>query len=269
MPHEQARHQEYAARLARLEEAIAREAEAVRYWESEAARHAVRLKERELRLRTVQERSSARDKALSRKTSAEQELRALDAIRQRLADLQDERARAEHEQGLYQQLRDAFGKNGVPLMIIEAVIPQLEARANDYLSRMTDGRMHLMLKTERQTQEGRAVETLEIEIADELGTRPYELYSGGESFRINFALRVALSEVLAQRAGAHLRTLFIDEGFGTQDADGRAKLIDILNVVQDRFDLILVITHIDELRDAFPLHIQVSKTPHGSRVSLG
>ncbi|MCS6836375.1 MAG: SMC family ATPase [Anaerolineae bacterium] len=269
LPHEQARQQEYAARLARLEEVIAREAEAVRRWEAEAARHVARLKERELRLRAVQECSSARDKAYSRLTTAQQELKALHAIREKRARLEEERARADHEQGLYQQLRDAFGKNGVPLMIIEAVIPQLEARANDYLSRMTDGRMHLMLKTERQTQEGKAVETLEIEIADELGTRPYELYSGGESFRINFALRVALSEVLAQRAGAHLRTLFIDEGFGTQDADGRAKLIDILNVVQDRFELILVITHIEELRDAFPLHIQVDKTPHGSRVSLG
>jgi len=268
LPHEQARQQEYAARLARLDEAIAREAEALRHWEAEAARHAARLKERELRLRALQERSSARDKARECLTAAQQGLKALEVTRQRRAELEEERVRADHEQGLYQQLRDAFGKNGVPLMIIEAVIPQLEVRANDYLSRMTDGRMHLMLKTERQTQEGKAVETLEIEIADELGTRPYEMYSGGESFRINFALRVALSEVLAQRAGAHLRALFIDEGFGTQDADGRSKLIDILNVVQDRFELILVITHIEELRDAFPLHIQVDKTPHGSRISL-
>jgi len=268
LPHEQARQQEYAARLARLDEAIAREAEALRHWEAEIARHAARMKERELRLRALQERSSARDKALSRLNVAQQELKALEVTRQRRAKVEEERIQADHQHSLYSELKKAFGKDGVPLMIIEAVIPQLEARANDYLSRMTDGRMHLMLKTERQTQEGKAVETLEIEIADELGTRPYEMYSGGESFRINFALRVALSEVLAQRAGAHLRALFIDEGFGTQDADGRSKLIDILNVIQDRFELILVITHIEELRDAFPVHVQVDKTPHGSRVSL-
>ncbi len=46
------------------------------------------------------------------------------------------------------------------------------------------------------------------------------MFSGGEAFRVNFAIRLALSEVLAQRAGARLQTLVIDEGFGSQDALG-------------------------------------------------
>jgi exonuclease SbcC len=111
-------------------------------------------------------------------------------------------------------------------------------------------------------------ETLDIQIADELGTRDYEMYSGGEAFRINFAIRVALSQMLARRAGAQLRTLFIDEGFGTQDADGRDRLIEAITAIQDNFDLILVITHIDELRDHFPVHVIVEKTQSGSRVSV-
>ena len=47
-------------------------------------------------------------------------------------------------------------------------------------------------------------ETLEIYISDEVGTRNYELYSGGEAFRVNFALRLALSRLLARRAGSKL-----------------------------------------------------------------
>jgi len=77
---------------------------------------------------------------------------------------------------------------------------------------------------------------------------------------------VALSQLLARRAGAHLRTLFLDEGFGTQDAEGRERLVEAITVVQDSFDLILVITHIDELRDSFPVHLVVEKTRGGSRV---
>jgi exonuclease SbcC len=94
------------------------------------------------------------------------------------------------------------------------------------------------------------------------------MYSGGEAFRVNFAIRIALSKMLARRAGAQLRTLFIDEGFGTQDEDGRNKLVEAITAIQGDFDLIMVITHIDELRDAFPVHIIVEKTPNGSRVAV-
>jgi DNA repair protein SbcC/Rad50 len=203
-----------------------------------------------------------------RRITAQQELKALDDQAARKTDLEARQAEDRQQEALYRELRQAFGKNGVPAMIIETVIPELESTANDLLSRMTDGRMHLRLNTQREKVTGGVAETLEIEIADELGTRGYELYSGGESFRVNFALRVALSQLLARRAGAHLRTLFIDEGFGTQDDSGRNKLVEAINAIQDEFSLILIITHIDDLRDSFPVHIAVDKTAAGSRFSI-
>jgi len=92
--------------------------------------------------------------------------------------------------------------------------------------------------------------------------------SGGETFRVNFAVRLALSEVLAQRSGARLQTLVIDEGFGSQDTLGRQRLIEAINMVSQDFEKILVITHIDELKDAFPSRIEVEKTDRGSRVRV-
>ena len=172
------------------------------------------------------------------------------------------------EKSIYEELRAAFGKNGVPAMIIEAAIPELEEEANLLLARMTEGRMNVRLDTQREKKTGGVAETLDILISDELGTRAYESYSGGEAFRVNFAIRVALSQMLARRAGAQLRTLFIDEGFGTQDDAGRQRLVEAINSVQDQFDLLLVITHIDDLRDAFPVQITVNKTPDGSRVTV-
>jgi exonuclease SbcC len=172
------------------------------------------------------------------------------------------------QQSLYEELKIAFGKNGVPAMIIESAIPELELLANDLLTRMTEGRMHLRLTTQTEKSDGGLRETLDIEIADDLGTRAYEMYSGGEAFRINFALRVGLSKLLARRAGAQLQTLFIDEGFGTQDEDGRSKLVEAINAVQDDFRLILVITHMEDLRDSFPVHVVVEKTSSGSMVSV-
>jgi len=111
-------------------------------------------------------------------------------------------------------------------------------------------------------------ETLEIQISDSAGMRDYEMFSGGEAFRVNFAIRLALSEVLAQRAGARLQTLVIDEGFGSQDAEGRQRLLEAINLVRQDFAKILVITHIDELKDAFPNRIEVEKTEMGSMVRV-
>jgi len=94
------------------------------------------------------------------------------------------------------------------------------------------------------------------------------MYSGGEAFRVNFAIRLALSEILAQRKGARLQTLVIDEGFGSQDALGRQRLIEAINLVRHDFAKILVITHLDELKDAFPTRIEVEKSDRGSTIRV-
>ncbi|KPL22048.1 MAG: hypothetical protein AMJ93_08100, partial [Anaerolineae bacterium SM23_84] len=172
------------------------------------------------------------------------------------------------ERGLYDELRVAFGKRGLQALIIETVIPELEEEANELLSRMTDGRMTVHFETQRDTKAGSTIETLDIKISDEHGARSYEMYSGGEAFRINFAIRIALSKLLARRAGAQLQTLIIDEGFGTQDTDGRQKLVEAINSIKEEFQRIIVITHIEELRDAFPVRIDVYKTAAGSQISL-
>ena len=200
--------------------------------------------------------------------AAEQKLAACEAlIKQREVKLAERKQWAD-EKGIYEELRLAFGKKGVPAMIIEAAIPEIEDEANALLTKITSGRMHLRFDTQRETVKGDTVETLEIKIADELGTRPYENYSGGEQFRVNFAIRIALSKLLARRAGAQLQTLVVDEGFGALDSTGRDKLVEAINAVQDDFQRILIITHLDELKDAFPVRIEVTKTANGSQIEV-
>ena len=206
--------------------------------------------------------------ARQRLGAAQQRLEACKALEQQQADKRKRRDELAAERSIYDELRIAFGVKGVPAMIIEAATPEIEAEANRLLARMTGGRMHLRFDTQRETLAGETRETLEIKIADELGTREYSLYSGGEAFRVNFAIRIALSKLLARRAGAQLQTLVIDEGFGTQDAQGRERLVEAINSIQDDFARVLVITHIDELKDAFPARIEVTKTPEGSVVEV-
>ena len=169
---------------------------------------------------------------------------------------------------IYKDLAQAFSKKGIQALLIEMALPEIEVEANRLLGRMTDNRMHVKIETQRETKKGDLLETLDINISDELGTRNYEMFSGGEAFRIDFALRIALSKLLARRAGAPLPTLVIDEGFGTQDSAGIEKLKEAINSIQDDFDKILVITHIEELRDAFPNRIDVVKTTQGSTLEV-
>jgi len=206
--------------------------------------------------------------AKARLGAAEQKLRALEAQAQLRETRRTERMQLAERKGVLEELREAFSKKGVPAMIIETAVPEIEAAANRLLGRITDGRMLLRFKMQRETQAGDVRETLEIEIADELGTRAYEMYSGGEAFRVNFAIRIALSQLLARRAGTQLHTLIIDEGFGVLDAVGRERLVEAINAVQDDFDRILVVTHIDELKDAFPARIEITKTPNGSEIAV-
>jgi len=223
------------------------------------------LEEQERLVQGLQEEESQARQALGAAQERLDRCRGLE--KEKEAKLAQEQEITE-EKTIYEELQLAFGKKGVQAMIIESALPELEEEANHLLSRMTDGRMHVRFETQRTTKKGETVETLEIEISDELGARSYELYSGGEAFRANFAIRIALSKLLARRAGARLETLIIDEGFGTQDTLGRERLIEAINSIQDDFALILVITHIEELRDAFPVRIDIFKTPEGSQISM-
>jgi exonuclease SbcC len=200
---------------------------------------------------------------------AKQKVEVLENLRARRKTLETERETLAQTIARYKQLEKAFGKDGVPALLIEQALPQIEAKANEILDRLTNGEMSVRFQTQKELKTSDALrETLDIQISDRAGTRDYEMYSGGEAFRANFAIRLALSEILAQRAGARLQTLVIDEGFGSQDTLGRQRLIEAINLVKRDFAKILVITHIDELKDAFPTRLEVEKTDLGSAVRV-
>lgn len=147
-------------------------------------------------------------------------------------------------------------RHGIPSEILKTFIPDLENEADRILQRLTGGSMSLRLPTTVEIKAGER-ERLEIEVRRHGAVRPYEGLSGGGKFRVDFACRVALSKVLARRAGRAVDCLIVDEGFGSQDPDGRERLFEAIEAVQGEFGLILVITHLDELLDRFPTRFEV------------
>ena len=198
----------------------------------------------------------------NRRLGAEQQkadrLKTMAATRPEIKALRQQAAK---DQQVYEKLTVAFSKDGIPALIIENAIPEIEEEANRILSQLTGNRTQITIEPLRNLKTGGTKETLDIHISDELGTRPYEMFSGGEAFRINFALRIALSKLLAHRAGTRLRSLIIDEGFGTQDSQGLEYLVEALQSIQDDFEKIIVVTHLERLKNAFPARIEVIKHP--------
>ena len=264
-------------RLARTEKSLGVRQESRAAVESQraaltgVAAELARLDIRGQEIKTQEAQRGAQERALiEQQIRHQQALDRCQMLKTQRAGTQQALTAARKEQEVHEQLTRAFGKRGVQALIIENAIPELQEEANRLLERLTDGDMSLYFDTVREGKSKKTgpIETLDINVSDNLGTRPLEMYSGGEGFRAAFALRIALSKLLARRAGARLQTLIIDEGFGTQDGKGREKLVDALNAIQADFEKIIVISHIDEMKDAFASRIEITKTPAGSQFTI-
>jgi exonuclease SbcC len=86
---------------------------------------------------------------------------------------------------------------------------------------------------------------------------PKAVISGGEEDVANLALRLAISQMIAERAGQPLSLLILDEIFGSLDEDRRGAVIDLLRSLADRFPQVILITHIDSVREGFDRVVRV------------
>lgn len=199
-------------------------------------------------------------------------LEAHEKKRKELEKLQKEQAKKISLQATelhdLQQVSTALGKNGIQALLIEDAIPEIEQEANELLSRLTENQATISIESLRDLKKGGTRETLDINISDSNGIRPYELFSGGEAFRIDFALRIAISKLLARRAGTSLQTLIIDEGFGSQDEEGLNRIMDALYNVQDDFEKVIIVSHLTAMKEQFPVHFYIHKDPNGSKVTV-
>ena len=103
---------------------------------------------------------------------------------------------------------------------------------------------------QRETLSGSATETLDIVVYTDGQEAPIETLSGGERFRADLALRLAIGKMLSRRSGTKTEMLAIDEGFGSQDATGQQAVVEAIASLTSVFDLILVISHVRSVADA-------------------
>ncbi|MBS3965640.1 MAG: SMC family ATPase [Truepera sp.] len=196
------------------------------------------------------------ESTLQRSGAAESELRRLaeqldkaKALRQEAAHLKTEHARYHT---LYQDLRS----NRFPDYLLARTQQQLAWRASDIVREVTQGRYDLVFE---------AGDYGVIDAWSGLGMRSARTLSGGETFIASLALALALSDTLAGHTA--LGALFLDEGFGTLDAETLDAVTGVLQALTANGRMVGVISHVAALTERLPARLLVQKGPEGSSLS--
>jgi DNA repair protein SbcC/Rad50 len=145
----------------------------------------------------------------------------------------------------------------------------LVAAANALLAGMSDRRYSLEHTGRRGTGETRG--GLSLLVRDDWSgeARDPATLSGGETFVVSLALALGLADVITQEAGgADLDTLFVDEGFGSLDADTLDDVMDTLDSLRDGGRVVGVVSHVAEMRDRISVQLLVTKSRRGSTLAV-
>jgi len=166
---------------------------------------------------------------------------------------------------IYSELSNAFGKDGIPLLIVENALAELQSEVMHQLNTLTDGTISVEFRTQKELKSGKTSDSLDIIVSDRSGSRDFNLYSGGEKMRIALAIRLGLSKLLSRRAGKKFDILIIDE-ISDLDSHGMGKFVDLIGTVAKEYKQIFVVSHLSDIKDRFSQVLQVVKDNNGSRI---
>jgi exonuclease SbcC len=142
---------------------------------------------------------------------------------------------------------------------------QVVAAANVRLAVVSSGRYELKRIDEGETRRQRAGLTLSVIDRHTGEERSPRSLSGGETFYTSLALALGLADVVkAEAGGVDLDTLFIDEGFGSLDAETLDQVLGVIDELRDRGRVVGIVSHVADLKDRVPERLAVRRLADGS-----
>ena len=155
------------------------------------------------------------------------------------------------QRNIHLELVKAFGPTGIPTLVLENCLTELQQYLDHYMNILSDGKIHVTFQTiKTNVTTAKTSETLAIMVSDINGERDIALYSGGETIRIYLAIRLALAKLLYLKSGQKLGLLIIDEISDLDDA-GLLAFVELLKCIEVEFEQILLVSHIPDLKSAF------------------
>ncbi len=168
------------------------------------------------------------------------------------------------------ELADVCAGNGPTRRSLESWVLAAHLRdvvelANKHLAPMSSGRYELVVADAPDDRRREAGLDLTVLDARSGKARPVASLSGGETFQASLALALGLADVVsANRGGVQIDALFVDEGFGSLDAESLDHAIDVLDGLRSRGSLVGVITHVEAMKQALQVGIVVERDPTGN-----
>lgn len=180
-----------------------------------------------------------------------------ETARQAVKSLNDRLLTLQADEHGWTMLVEAYSPAGIPRMILDTAVADINADLDSELSALSGGALTASLDTIKTTRAGTMKAELNLIVTGQDGSRPYESFSGGQRFLVDLALHLALAKTLGRRSGAQLGFLAVDEGWGALEGEEREAVLRTLhNLAVDHEALLLAITHIDEVANAFPTRIE-------------
>ena len=183
----------------------------------------------------------------------------IDSLRKRAADLESLRSRQSflvkelETLSRLSQVMKGFKEN-----VISRIVPTLSDVSSDLLSRLTEGKYGGM----------RLDDNYQMWLYDQGQEFRLERFSGGEVDLANLCLRLAISRMIMERSGNQMNFLVLDEIFGSQDQSRKRSILETLGQLQRQFRQILLITHIDDVKDNVSAVIRVQEKEDGSSTAV-
>lgn len=152
------------------------------------------------------------------------------------------------------------GFKQLPFLVYEKAVPDIEDVANEILQGISPFGLRVIIETQKAAKTTKNVsDEIDLRFVDNDGEKVYAQLSGGESVRVALAIRLAIGELSAKRAGERIEELTIDEGWGPLDTEGIIAVKECMRRLRSRFKKMLVISHIDSVGNLFETQIVVDK----------
>jgi DNA repair exonuclease SbcCD ATPase subunit len=169
----------------------------------------------------------------------------------------------------FMTLASAFGRDGIPQMLVEKTIPRFEEIMNELVSEFECG-FEIKVISQKQTKKGSMEDVIEILVNEGFGPREIRTFSGGENKLLKYLVRIAFAIIQAERSGKGLKVLVLDEAVDALDDDKTNDFMTMIMSLPKYFNQVFVISHNARILSDIPCKIKFERVSlaHPSKATV-
>jgi exonuclease SbcC len=199
--------------------------------------------------RALGERAAEMQASQSERDEAFRRLQGLEHARELRRRLEGDLREAHRLRVRFGRLAELLGRGGLQARLVDDALAGITRLANETLARISGGQLRLQLSRQSDARGNEEITILARDLASADEPLDTQFLSGSQRFRTSVAIAAAIGQYVAGSQGNAIRSLIIDEGFGSLDAQGRQEMIEELRNLSQLMDRIIVVSHQEDFQD--------------------